>query len=114
MARFSSTPRKELIVQHPATTAQVTSYQRDRSLADDGIVGPDTWHALIVNVRPGDRGPAVLAVQRLLNAHDHAVTTDGVFGQETTQAVTAFQTDHHLTDDGIVGPDTWSALVNLA
>jgi peptidoglycan hydrolase-like protein with peptidoglycan-binding domain len=31
----------------PETTAQVTSCQRDRSLADDGIVGPDTWPALV-------------------------------------------------------------------
>jgi peptidoglycan hydrolase-like protein with peptidoglycan-binding domain len=97
----------------PATTAQVTSYQRDRSLAVDGIVGPDTWHALIVNVRAGDRGPAVMAGQRLLTAHGQPVANDGVFSQKTTQAVTAFQTEQHLAADGIVGPDTWSALVNL-
>ncbi|MFE6496281.1 peptidoglycan-binding protein [Streptomyces sp. NPDC057748] len=97
----------------PATTAHVTSYQRDRSLADDGIVGPDTWHALIVNARDGDKGPAVQALQRLLTAHSHPVSMDGVFGQETTQAVTAFQTEHQLTSDGIVGPDTWSTLISL-
>lgn len=97
----------------PATTAQMTSYQRDRSLADDGIVGPDTWHALIVNVHAGDRGPAVRAVQRLLTAHGHPMSADGVFGRVTTRAVTAFQTEHRLAVDGIVGPDTWSALVNI-
>ncbi|MEV5932990.1 peptidoglycan-binding domain-containing protein [Streptomyces sp. NPDC052079] len=97
----------------PATTSQVTVYQRDRSLADDGITGPDTWHALIVTVRAGDRGPAVTAVQRLLAAHGHPVSANGVFDEETAEAVTAFQTVRSLAPDGVVGPDTWSALVTL-
>ncbi|MFH9575634.1 peptidoglycan-binding protein [Streptomyces sp. NPDC017454] len=97
----------------PETTSQVTVYQRDRSLTDDGITGPDTWHALTVTVRPGDRGPAVTAAQRLLAAHGHPVPANGVFGEETAQAVTAFQTARALAPDGVVGPDTWSALVNL-
>ncbi|WP_331763290.1 peptidoglycan-binding protein [Streptomyces sp. NBC_01590] len=96
----------------PATTAHVTSYQRDRSLAGDGIVGPDTWHALIVNARDGDKGPAVQALQRLLTAHSHPVSVNGVFDQETTRAVTDFQAEHQLTSDGIVGPDTWSTLIS--
>ncbi|MCJ1676282.1 peptidoglycan-binding protein [Streptomyces sp. APSN-46.1] len=41
------------------------------------------------------------------------MSVTGVFGQETAQAVTAFQAEHQFTTDGIVGPDTWSALVNL-
>ncbi|MFD7498646.1 peptidoglycan-binding protein [Streptomyces sp. NPDC059832] len=81
----------------PATTAHVTSYQRDRSLVGDGIVGPDTWHALIVSARDGDKGPAVQALQRLLTAHSHPVSVNGVFDQETTRAVTDFQTEHQLT-----------------
>lgn len=97
----------------PATTSQVTVYQRDRSLADDGITGPDTWHALIVTVRAGDRGAAVTAAQRLLTAHGHPVPANGAFDEETVQAVTAFQTVRALAPDGIVGPDTWSALVTL-
>ncbi|MFI5571193.1 peptidoglycan-binding protein [Streptomyces sp. NPDC051740] len=95
----------------PATTSQVTVYQRDRSLADDGITGPDTWHALIVTVRAGDRGPAVTAAQRLLTAHGHPVPVNGAFDEATVQAVTAFQTVRALAPDGVVGPDTWSALV---
>lgn len=97
----------------PATTSQVTVYQRDRSLADDGITGPDTWHALIVTVRAGDRGPAVTAVKRLLAAHGHPVPANGVFDEATAQAVTAFQTARALAPDAVVGPDTWAALVNL-
>ncbi|MDQ0994778.1 peptidoglycan-binding protein [Streptomyces sp. V3I7] len=98
----------------PATTATVTSYQRDRSLTDDDIVGPDTWHALIINIRAGDRAPAVLAAQRLLNARGYRLDVDGVFGHKTTQAVRTFQADRHLITDGVVGPETWSALVNGA
>ncbi|MFH8516972.1 peptidoglycan-binding protein [Streptomyces gelaticus] len=41
------------------------------------------------------------------------MSADGVFGRDTTRAVTAFQTEHRLAVDGIVGPDTWSALVNI-
>ncbi|GHF85788.1 peptidoglycan-binding domain-containing protein [Streptomyces thermodiastaticus] len=95
----------------PATKSQVTVYQRDRSLTDDGITGPDTWHALILTVRAGDRGPAVTAVQRLLTVHGHPVPANGTFDDATTQAVTAYQTAHALAPDGVVGPDTWSALV---
>jgi len=98
----------------PATKSQVTVYQRDRSLSDDGITGPDTWHALIVTVRAGERGPAVTAVQRLLTVHGHPVPANGTFDDATAQAVTAFQTAHALTPDGVVGPDTWSALVTPA
>ena len=96
----------------PATTAQVRSFQRDNSLVADGIVGPDTWHALIVDVRSGDRGPAVTAVQRLLAVHGRPVDVDGMFGPATAEAVGAFQRACHLAPDSVVGPDTWAALLN--
>ncbi|MEU1466220.1 peptidoglycan-binding protein [Streptomyces sp. NPDC005727] len=99
----------------PRTTAQVRSFQRDNSLDDDGIVGPDTWHALIINMRSGDRGPAVTAVQRLLAVHGHsAVDDDGTFGTSTAQAVRAFQEERHLAADSVVGPDTWATLLSEA
>ncbi|MFJ4008016.1 peptidoglycan-binding protein [Streptomyces sp. NPDC090023] len=98
----------------PRTTAQVRSFQRDNSLHDDGIVGPDTWHTLITNLRSGDRGPAVTAVQRLLAVHGHPVDNDGTFGTSTAQAVRAFQEERHLAADSVVGPDTWAALLSQA
>ncbi|MFF0794877.1 peptidoglycan-binding protein [Streptomyces spiralis] len=98
----------------PGTTAQVRSFQRDNSLDDDGIVGPDTWHALIINLRSGDRGPAVTAVQRLLALHGHPVGNDGIFGTSTAQAVGALQGELHLATDSVVGPDTWAALLSQA
>lgn len=96
------------------TTARVRSFQRDRSLASDGIVGPDTWHALIINVRSGDRGPAVTAVQRLLAVHGHLIDKDGSFGTSTARAVGAFQQEQRLATDSVVGPDTWAALLRQA
>lgn len=39
----------------PATENAIRQFQRDASLADDGIVGPDTWGALNIHlVQAGD------------------------------------------------------------
>ncbi|MDQ1479991.1 MAG: N-acetylmuramoyl-L-alanine amidase, partial [Actinomycetota bacterium] len=39
------------------------------------------------------------------------VTLDGLFGDETLEAVRAFQTQRRLRLDGICGPETWGALI---
>jgi GH25 family lysozyme M1 (1,4-beta-N-acetylmuramidase) len=96
----------------PATLAAVKAFQSAHGLTADGIVGPDTWQALVVTVQTGDSGPAVLAAQTDLAAHGAAVPTDGRFTDATRAAVVAFQTSSHLTADGVVGPDTWQALVS--
>ena len=36
----------------------VRAYQRAKDLPEDGVVGPQTWQALVVEVRPGSRGSA--------------------------------------------------------
>lgn len=56
-------------------------------------------------LRRGDRGPAVVELQKLLG-----ITADGDFGKMTDRAVRDFQTAKKLTVDGIVGPKTWKAL----
>ncbi|MFK4213785.1 peptidoglycan-binding protein [Streptomyces sp. NPDC030920] len=61
-------------------------------------------------LRTGAQGSAVTALQQLLTAHGHTLTTDGAFGGLTAAAVQAFQTEQHLQADGVVGPDTWNAL----
>ena len=98
--------------QFGSLTAQaVMSFQGKNGLTADGIVGPLTWEKLIVTTRAGDSGPAVVALQRQLNAHGSQLTTDGKFGPLTTQAVQNFQSHHSLTADGIAGPRTWNSLV---
>ncbi|MCM1135143.1 MAG: peptidoglycan-binding protein [Clostridium sp.] len=67
-------------------------------------------------LRQGTRGGDVVTLQYLLNmlaefyAGIPAVSPDGIFGNETRQAVIAFQQIMGLTPDGIVGPATWRAL----
>jgi len=94
------------------TQEAVRGFQRNRGLGVDGIVGNQTWPALIVLVRAGSRGDAVRAVQRQLNARTSSLAVDGVFGPQTALAVRGFQQANGLLVDGIVGPDTWYALVS--
>lgn len=56
-------------------------------------------------LKRGDTGPAVHDLQNLLG-----VASDGVFGEETENAVRAFQQKHDLFVDGIVGSHTWGML----
>ncbi|MDJ0343810.1 penicillin-insensitive murein endopeptidase [Streptomyces sp. H10-C2] len=94
------------------TKAGVTSFQGSAGLGADGIVGPATWGKLVTTVRQGDSGPAVRAVQYLLNAKRGAgLTVDGVFGGGTDSAVRTFQSHAGLSADGIAGPDTWRNLL---
>lgn len=63
--------------------------------------------------RPGDRGPAVVALKTRLKAHGfwpRGWRIDGGFGKRTANRVRAFQTARGLEVDGIVGPRTWAAL----
>ena len=58
----------------------------------------------------GDSGPDVVIVQERLAAEGLPVTADGVYGQETADAVIAFQEQEQLTVDGVVGSETGEAL----
>ncbi|SMB77939.1 peptidoglycan-binding domain-containing protein [Deinococcus hopiensis] len=96
------------------TDARVRDFQRAKGLTVDGVVGGNTWEALIKTVRQGDNNNAVRAVQdQLRSGYGYAsVTVDGIFGSGTDTAVRDFQTKRELGADGIVGLNTWHALVN--
>lgn len=95
------------------TDGAVRSFQRDKGLTVDGIVGPETWGALFVTVQKGDQGPAVKAAETMLNAHGIDLNVDGDFGDDTEDAVRSFQHANGLIVDGVVGPQTWTALVSI-
>lgn len=60
----------------------------------------------------GSRGEAVKQIQRALTRKGFAVAADGVFGQQTADAVRAFQRKESLTPvDGVVGPVTMERLM---
>jgi GH25 family lysozyme M1 (1,4-beta-N-acetylmuramidase) len=96
----------------PATKTAVVSFQSSKGLQKDGIVGANTWQALVVTVQQGSTGAAVDAVQAELNAHGASLPVNGVFDAGTAAAVESFQSSKGLDPDGVVGPDTWQSLVS--
>lgn len=58
----------------------------------------------------GSRGDQVLALQILLVEHGASINPDGVFGNQTEQALKAFQAGAGLAADGVAGPATLEAL----
>src|SRR4051812_11362222 len=67
------------------------------------------------DLRLGDSGEWVTALQRLLHALDHLdATPDGMFDDATERAVDRFQLGAGLTVSGLVDRDTWTALVAAA
>jgi peptidoglycan hydrolase-like protein with peptidoglycan-binding domain len=102
----------------PKTDAAVRGFQQQKGLAVDGIVGPDTWSALIVTVKKGSQGDAVRGVQEEFQFRNESgdpsegLQVDGIFGPKTDAAVRGFQQALQIAVDGIVGPVTWRALVS--
>jgi peptidoglycan hydrolase-like protein with peptidoglycan-binding domain len=105
------------------TDAAVRAFQQQKGLAVDGIVGPNTWSALIITVKQGSQGDAVRGVQEEFQFRNESgdpnqgLQVDGIFGAKTDATVRGFQQALHqdvpsVTVDGIVGPMTWRALVS--
>lgn len=118
------------------TDKAARDYQISRKLDVDGIVGPQTWTALLndfpqakkdepspfkaetreVPERPllksGSEGAAVEEMQRRLkDLGFEPGPIDGIFGPKTRSGVKAFQKAHDLQVDGTCGPNTWRALL---
>lgn len=95
-----------------ATRDAVSAFQASRGLTADGVTRPSTWRRLVLTVRYDSRGPAVRAVQRLLDAKRAAgLPLTGWFGPQTRDAVRTFQRHAGLTVDGAMGADDWRNLV---
>lgn len=71
-------------------------------------------------IRIGSKGRYVSDLQGYLNIAAEKypripkVKVDGIFGENTQQAVLAFQRELGLNTDGIVGVQTWDALYNVS
>ncbi|MBD2016685.1 peptidoglycan-binding protein [Microcoleus sp. FACHB-53] len=121
------------------TKDAVIQFQQAKGLEPDGIVGTDTLVALggqpkpgakpvrelssqplpspksvkvstARNLRLGDRGSQVSALQESLAVAGFPGGADGIFDEATQKAVMRFQQTQGLAPDGIVGPQTLAAL----
>lgn len=105
-----------------ATRRAVVAFQDSKGLTPDGIVGPQTWSALVAaghqlgdrllyHKIPMMRGDDVAELQRRLNSLGFdAKKVDGIFGPDTLNAVLEFQQNRGLPEDGIAGPGLASEL----
>ncbi len=109
-----------------ATDAAVRTFQQQRGMIVDGIVGPVTSRGLTdAGWKLGDRtlaytlasmmrGDDVYALQaRLLEFGYNTGRPDGIFGPLTDRSVRDFQRHRGLPDDGVFGPDTYRELVRM-
>jgi peptidoglycan hydrolase-like protein with peptidoglycan-binding domain len=105
----------------PTTEAAVKAFQASKGMTADGIMNPQTWSVLIIQVKKGSHGDAVRGVQEEFQFRagepGKGLKVDGIFGPQTDSTVRGFQ--HALSldipsvvVDGIVGPVTWQALVS--
>lgn len=94
-----------------ATKAAVTEFQSANALTDNGVVGPLTWPALVVDVEIGSSGEAVKAAQVQLYVRGTLPTVDGVFGVRTDISVRRFQVFRGLEGTGVVNQATWRTLL---
>lgn len=124
------------------TENAVRAFQRYKGLNADGIVGAETWRALIgeyerierevqtqydvISTLPapglvltvGSTGDTVRRIQEYLNeiarndSSIPSVTVDGIYGQRTAAAVRAIQSQSDLPITGRIDPLTWNAILS--
>ncbi len=109
----------------PDTEAAVKLFQKNRKLAESGVVDEETWRQVVyatyrfgsraLYIRtPFFRGDDVRKLQLWLNSIGFRTDQiDGIFGPSTERAVREFQENTGVTPDGIVGPSTLAALHNI-
>lgn len=92
--------------------------KRLSELYSEGITITEAERLFPYPLRKGDRGQPVSIIQYYLNFLAYfnntlpTVTVDGIFGEDTENAVKTFQREHGLTPDGIVGEKTWNAIID--
>ena len=85
-------------------------------LYSEGLSISDTQRQFSKVLKRGDRGVPVRTLQYYLafigffDPDFPQISVDGIFGQETYDAVLTFQKKNKLKVDGIVGRSTWNAI----
>ncbi|SDC72802.1 peptidoglycan-binding domain-containing protein [Actinokineospora iranica] len=109
----------------PRTREATRRFQSARGLTADGVIGPNTWGALLAappaaapaprpTIRRGAKGDLVREAQNLLNArlpNLPPLNVDGDFGRATEARVKDAQRAFGLAADGVIGPATWPRLL---
>ncbi len=104
------------------TVVAIGQFQDKRGLWSDGIVGPDTWRALVsagytlgsrilYHRVPMVRGDDVAELQRQLNSLGFDTgNVDGIFGPDTLAGLLEFQSNRGLAEDGLTGSEVVAEL----
>ncbi len=108
------------------TYAAISAFQAKRGLWVDGIVGPDTWRALVsAGYVLGSRilyhrvpmmvGDDIAELQRRLNSlgFDCGIV-DGIFGPDTLRGLLEFQSNRGLAEDGLTGTEVIEELALMS
>ena len=90
----------------------VKEWQTQNGMDADGVIGAKTWTKLYQSMptcstSKNKRSVYTCAVQILVGGID----ADGIYGNNTKKAVSAYQEAKGLSANGICGPMTWKALV---
>jgi GH24 family phage-related lysozyme (muramidase) len=112
----------------PGTADAVRALQRASGLVPDGVLGRDTWQALMSSsgqpaaadgaappwpgrhLAQGADGEDVRQAQHRLTERGWALVVDGRFGPKTDGIVRTYQSEKALVVDGVIGPVTWQSL----
>jgi len=110
----------------PGTESAIRTFQAARGIGVDGLVGPDTWRAMVAagyglgdrllyHRVPMMRGDDVADLQRRLNSLGFDPgKVDGIFGPDTLDALLDFQSNRRMPEDGIAGREVADELALMA
>lgn len=95
-----------------AFLAHVKDWQDSNGINVDGVIGPETWNAILkklptCSTSKNKKSVYICAIQILIGG----LTVDGVYGSKTKNAVAAYQSANGLKVDGICGAKTWACLI---
>lgn len=103
-------PKPSSYDQWVADLQEELNRQYNMGLVVDGLKGPKTLAACPL-VKKGARGNITRLIQKRLNSVGFHLSTDGIFGSGTYNAVNVFQKNRGLYQDGKVGKKTWDWLL---